>query len=109
MNARHGSGDSKLCILGTSDENVRERLQAYLDAEFPKRGVHGEHTLIGWATSAIKLGLRVPPELAKTVAENEVKAEEFRQKQTRDALAQAEASAKALREKLGLAAREVQP
>jgi hypothetical protein len=106
LNRYHdGSGnDSKVCILGTSEENVRERLQAYLDREFPKRGVHGDHTLMRWAASARRLGLRVPDELVKKVVDQEAQAEANRQKHERDRLAQIEKEAEALRLKLGSAA-----
>lgn len=63
-----GSGNSHTrCILGTSVEDVKARLQVWLDAELKKPGSHSESMLVGYAESAIKLGLRVPEALSRKV------------------------------------------
>lgn len=74
-----GSGnDSHFCILGPSEEVVRQRLQAFLDANWDKRGVWNERTIEAWAESAIGLGLQVPANLASKVAEDQAKGRQLR-------------------------------
>lgn len=60
-----GSGSSfTRCILGTSVEDVKGRLQVWLDGEFKRSGNYAEHILVQYADSALNLGLNVPPGLA---------------------------------------------
>jgi hypothetical protein len=96
---RDGSGATQVCILGTSEANVLERLQVYLDGQWAKVGVHSENTLIGWARGAIRLGLTVPASMRTKVEAEDAKAVEHAKKQAVDSLAHAEKQLAQAREK----------
>jgi len=87
-----GSGSNVTCILGTSEANVRERLQAYLDREFPKKGLYQDYVLLAWAESAIDLGLRVPSDLEQLVHATRGKRAAAAKKRAEDAVRNAEAA-----------------
>lgn len=97
---RDGSGDNTTCILGTSEENVRERLQAFLDTAFPQRGVYNEGTLAGWADDAMKLGLRVPEALVAVVEKRREDILKNRRSQAERAIKDAENAAERARAEL---------
>ncbi len=97
---RDGSGSNICCILGTSEANVLERMQNYLDREFPKAGVHSESTRVGWADSALKLGLRVPAALQILVDRKRADEAANLRKNAADSIARAERELLAAREKL---------
>jgi hypothetical protein len=87
---RDGSGSAQPCILGTSEANVLERLQAYLDANWAKTGVHASHTLVGWARSAMRMGLNVPETLRTTVEKEDAAYAESARKRAIEDLQRAE-------------------
>lgn len=97
---RDGSGSQTICILGTSEENVLQRLQAHLNVLLLQKALYGSHTLVGWAESAIGLGLTVPADLAERVAAKKKAAREHAEKQARDELQRAEAAVVAARSKI---------
>lgn len=98
---RDGSGSNLICILGTSEDNVKERLQRYLDAEFKKSDRYTEH--VSWAESAIRLGLSVPEKLATAVAERQETVRLAEVKRAQEELQRATANVAALQAKISAA------
>lgn len=97
-----GSGNSNTaCVLGTSEEDVRNRMQLFLDREFKKRD--NNHFLSNWAESAVALGFSIPPAWVEKVEERaknrRLQAQEQAQKELASAkarLAAAEAAAQSV-------------
>lgn len=95
------SNNSTACVLGTSEEDVRRRVQHWLDREFKMRD--NEHALWNWAESAVALGFSVPPAWVAKVEERAANRRKQAQEQAlkdlesaRARLAAAEAAAKAI-------------
>lgn len=66
---RDGSGSNVTCLLATSEDDAKVRLQEWLDHEFAKRDECNHH--VYWARAALKLGLRVPEKLASEVSKQD--------------------------------------
>jgi hypothetical protein len=96
-----GSGSKTSCVLGTSEDDVRRRVQLWLDREFKR--FDNQHSLWHWAESAVALGLSVPPAWVAKIEERakirKLQAQEQAQKELASAkarLAVAEAAAQAV-------------
>ncbi|WP_459018027.1 hypothetical protein [Stenotrophomonas sp. PSU_St142] len=96
-----GSGSKTSCVLGTSEEDVRRRVQLWLDREFKRSD--NQHALWNWAESAVALGFSVPPAWVAKVEERAANRRKQAQEQAlkelesaRARLAAAEAAAKAI-------------
>jgi len=97
---RDGSGDNTDCILGTSVDDVKQRLQVWLDAELKRKNSHYVNDHVAYADSALKLGLTVPTEFVAKVAERNRKAVESHLQQAESELARARTSVEAMVKKV---------
>lgn len=95
-----GSGSKTSCVLGTSEEDVRRRVQLWLDREFKR--FDNQHALWNWAESAVSLSFSVPTEWVAKVKERAANRQKQAQEQAlkelecaRARLAAAEAAAQA--------------
>lgn len=72
LSAYSDGSDSKWqhCLLATSEDNAKQRLQLWVDKEMRR---NDSHVRLDIAESAISLGLTVPENIAKQVQERSVK------------------------------------
>lgn len=77
------------CLLATSVENAKERLQVWVDRELRRSG--NDHSQVAIATSALALGLTISAKWAERVADQAKKSQE----QTREKLVREIASYRA--------------
>lgn len=101
-----GSGDNVTCILGTSKEDVLDRVQVHLDKELSFASI-SDYSAISRADSAMRLGLRVPEKFVEAVQQRRAKDAAENAKRKRDQLARAEAQLEVARAEV--AAIEVMP
>ncbi len=84
-----GNNNNTACVLGTSEEDVRRRVQLWLDREFKMRD--NEHALWNWAESALAMGFSIPSAWVAKVEERQSNRKKAAQEKAQQELATARA------------------